>query len=164
MALSERPSLGWGPSPVPGSQGLSFWLQAAASHAHHSGYPTHQGTLRPSCFSILFLKASPTSVLKRLLPQGADLLFSRHLPSTLMSPPFLSSPGLAGFQMLNLTPPHWGDITPSVRLPPPLLLCLAFAVDTSILLPLSKLLTSLELSSGVHSFPLGPRPTPSIQQ
>lgn len=139
MPLSERPSLGSGSSPVPGSQGLSFWLQAAAFPAHHSGYPTHQGTLRPSCFSILFLwapnKAFPTSVLKRLLPQGADPLFSRHLPSNLMSPPFLSSPGLAGFQMPNLTP-HWGDITPSVRLPLPLLLCLAFAVDTSILLPL----------------------------
>lgn len=106
-----------------GSQGLSCWLPIA-SPAHHSalisGYHTHQVTLSPSCFSTFLVplslgdqEAFPTSVLKRLLPQGADPLSGRHHPSTFMSPPLISSPGLTGFQMptslptgVTSPPPH----------------------------------------------------------
>lgn len=94
---------------------LSFWLPAALclSPAHHSalnsGFPPPHPTpgspetFLPQCsFWLLFFwaptEACPTSVLKILLPRGADLLSGHHHPSAL-SPPLISSPRLTGSQM-----------------------------------------------------------------
>lgn len=110
--------------------GLSFWLPAAlcfspACHsALNSGYPSSLPTGSPETFLLqcpswvsssgcLSNEACPTSVLKILLPQAADILLSHHHPSTL-SPPLISSPWLTGSQMPTC------DITSPSKIHPPI--------------------------------------------